>query len=338
MNFLKSKGLFLLLVLSGALTGCKDPEIMGEWTGPEKAFKSVPMVLLIYAADKDFVGEGIKISELSTINNKKVFYVTLGEKNYSKKRVEQLLSNVAQQQAGLKSTLTINFTDPAHASDEHEKRLLGLLKKTGRVQEGRVSTELDWANAKPLVYTDLSNMMGYGNLYIPKHKEVYCGLKVPFKTQIPNLVIEKSFPYITSEDIPDALLASLSSEQQEKYVKDENDMRRDVNNGLELKGYYYPHSMSFSDDFMKAFSVRDAMLSSSAFHHTLFSSSIILYYGEIPDVQTIQGFYDMGGVAHNKCEEIIKEMTPELDKKRENTRQFTHIGKLVINPDWKTEE
>lgn len=253
MIFLKSKKNFLLLSIPLFLIGCKEAEIKGEWMNSKNSFNKSYVVSLITGIDQNLISKDINVSELKKSGNDYFFYVTLVDKNYSREQLESLVSNVERLKNAQNTSLTVNFTNIANAQNASERDLLNVVQKAGMEKNGSQITNINWEKASIAVYTQEIRIMGQTNPYSDLNQKVYCQLNVPLTNELEGLIIDKPFKYITSRDVPENIASTMSPAQLDKYIKDENGLRRYVNIGLELRGVTYPHKIVFGDAFIKGF-------------------------------------------------------------------------------------
>lgn len=333
------KKLILPFSLMLLLSGCKEAEIEGVWLGAESNFDKRAIISLITNADKTLTAKDLNVSALESAGNRRIFYVVLEGKAYSRVQLDALLANIKMLQEANDTALTIKYTDIADAGDESERMLLSVLQKTGMEQKGSQSTNIDWGNAKVSVYTQQLTFMGYTDPYSDINKKVYCQLKLPFTHALKGYVIEKPFPYITSSEVPESIANGMSEKEREDYINEENGIRRYVNIGLQIRGVNYPHTTTFSDAFLSKFNKNEGALAHSApMTYSTDEKSITFYYGAIPDANYVSELGDLGGLLHHKCESMIKNMSPELEKKWTSSVELGRIGSFTVNPAWQPEE
>ena len=336
LNFKKN---LLSLSIPLFLIGCKEAEIKGEWINPEGSFNKSYIVSLITSADQNLTSKDIEVSELESSGNDHFFYVTLVDKGYTQEQLESLVSNVERLKDARNTNLTVNFTNIANAKDASERDLLNVVQRAGMEKNGSQSTSLNWEKAEVSVYTQKISITGYTDPYSDFNPKVYCQLTVPLTKRLNGFIIDKPFPYITSHDIPENIASAMSPTQLDKYIKDENGLRRYVNVGLELKGATYPHKTVFGDGFLTKFKESNDILTQSLpMTYNIDAQSIYFNFGDIPNTEVVSGLNDFGGVIHDKCAKLIKQAAPEIDKKWSSAVQLARVGRFTINPEWIPQE
>lgn len=323
------------------LTGCKEAEIEGVWYGSDKNFNSGIIMSLFDEVKEELAGEQIIISNLKTEGGSNTFLVTLGEKKHSKEWVEEILEKIEKRRKDNKTTITLSFTDVGAGKDENEKTLLSVLKELNMEQTGSITSEIKWEDAKVIVYTQQLSIMGHTDPYSKFNPMVYCELKVPLTNELSGLTIDAPLPDITPADIPEGIRHSMTDKQTIDYIKEKNELRRYVNIGMQIHGNIYPNKATFSDAFMNELSQDNGIYNSNRLSYSLDYGNIHIAYGSIPDTNfdPVYGAMlgDVSGKLHRKCDDMIKKITPALDKKRADALKFTNVGKMELNPEWKPE-
>ncbi|EPK7282851.1 hypothetical protein [Citrobacter farmeri] len=328
----------LSLAFCLSLTGCKEAEIKGEWTGATNYLNAGLMRSLFLDAKVNINDENISVSESENEGGTTTFLVTIGDKKHSKEWIEATLKKVKQLQYEKNTAINITFTDENYGKDANENELLKLLNKLNMQQKGTISTNIDWSKSEVVVYTRKKSITGQTDLYSQIHPAAYCKLQAMLTNSLPRLEVKSPLPYISFQDIPESLRSSMTEKQLDDYIKDENGLRRYVNIGMKLTGNNYPHSTAFSDKFMNKLTESNGVLAIAPATYTIDPEKINIEYGDIPNVDVEPMLGDMGGELHRKCSEIIKKTTPEIYQKREHSMKYANISRLIINPEWKTGE
>ncbi|GAL49103.1 TPA: hypothetical protein ACHF2V_001453 [Citrobacter farmeri] len=88
----------LSLAFCLSITGCKEAEIKGEWTGATNDLNAGLMRSLFLDAKVNINDENISVSESENEGGTTTFLVTIGDKKHSKEWIEATLKKVKQLQ------------------------------------------------------------------------------------------------------------------------------------------------------------------------------------------------------------------------------------------------
>lgn len=309
------------------LTGCKEPDIIGEWAGDHNTFNAGAIISLFSDTKLKFTSEQITVSDLKRSGDTYIFYVKLGEARHTREWVDEALLKAERRRTPHKTQVNFTITDLPEETRISDKASLQDLATDGLWGTGEYTASVNWENARIFVYTKAP----YGRYINPytQSSNTWCALKVPFTGYLPNVA---GYFHVRKDDIAqDAARQGMMDLQIDAMAKNRNEIIAVFNTVLP-EGAGYPHTITFSDSFMDLFVSKKGKQPTEKFSYSIGENEFIFYYGIMDGeyIDSVAGpFYDRQKV----CEKMITEKTPEIMNAKYHALRYNRLTLLAINPD-----
>lgn len=317
------------------LTGCKEPDIIGEWSGDHNTFNAGAIISLFSDTKLKFTSEQITVSDLKRSGDTYIFYVKLGEARHTREWVDEALLKAERRRTPHKTHVNLTITDLPEETKVFDTVDLQSLARAGLLETGEHTASVNWENARIIVYTKALEGK-YTNPYTFR-SSTWCALKVPFTGSLPKVAGYLWIPKVTRDDIAqDPAYYGMTDLQIDEMVKNKNEIIDVFNDAFSAITVNYPHTITFSDSFMDLFVSKGGNQPMGKFSYAISEKELILYYGKMDGeyINNVLGrSFDYSGTKHHTCEKIITEKTPEIMNAKYHALRYNRLALLAINPD-----